>query len=919
MKSTRGKSKRQLSLRQTANKPSRTLPALPRIPWQSSWFERGGDFALCGIIFVAPLIMGGRHELGKLVYLGFVALLTACWLGENALSPRPHWRRSSVEWLLLAGLMVLILQLIHWPAWVLAYLSPFQSQLLTHWSPDLQHSLALATWDQVSLTPYATWLGLGVYLAHAMLFLILVQKFQDIERIKQLLQWLALAALGMAALGLLQFVSGTERYAWLFEHPSRPANHGVTGPYSNSNHFTHFLALGIGPLIWWLQGFNHKVVAGPTGNTFGGKKSHTHWFTTAAAIALTVVALAGLLAKSRGGMIVMFLATLSSVSLYVRMKLITPRSWYLLCGIAVLLLAALALHGYQSVQDELATITAGSLDSIDEAGARRKIWHANLEAAQKFPILGAGVGSHKEIYPRFFPYFSNVEFTHAESGYLQVLTETGIVGLGLLLMGWCYCGYWSLRSLRSSSDEVRAFAVAIMAGLLVSATHSIFDFPWYIPSCMSVAVMLAAAMYSLSQTPDVASTRRETYVTHNSTATAWPAMAVIGLLLLVAAANMFIGPAIASGHWTRYRRLSLQSKRDMHRWLITSTNTAERSQKLAISLYDNSRRMASHLERVLDHDPHHPRANRRMAEVQLRLFEFSQKESQNAMGLPQIRDAAVASRFSSRQDLDEWLARAVGEPREWLSRALHHVTQSLRICPLQGRSYLYASDLAFLRGIGTEGSRELIRAAARVRPHDASVLFTIGREIVFSGNVEGALGYWKKSFHLSREYREAIINTLAGQMPAPLFVDYFEPDQEGIESLLRFYRDHQLTAEAQVVAPIVLSNLAEQSQHKSGLAAAHLWHRSRDIHRYLGDLSQALTCARSAVRLAPNWFEGRRALADELFTQKSYEASLNEYRWCARRRPFDKKLRNQMETVESLLIQDASPVKVANFGEVKHR
>ena len=64
-------------------------------------------------------------------------------------------------------------------------------------------------------------------------------------------------------------------------------------------------------------------------------------------------------------------------------------------------------------------MTAGSIDELDIRGARRKLWAADLEAVSHSPLFGTGAGSHAEIYRTFYHDYAGVEYTHAESGYIQ--------------------------------------------------------------------------------------------------------------------------------------------------------------------------------------------------------------------------------------------------------------------------------------------------------------------------------------------------------------------------------------------------------------------------------------------------------------------------------------------------------------------
>ncbi len=859
-----------------------------------------------------PLILGGRHPLGRFTYLALVSLLSLCWVLQSNGNEKVSWRPTRVGWLLVAGAVLCIIQMLPLPEQTIQLVSPYQSKLLAHWSPEVAAALPLQPWRQISLTPHATWLGLGMFVAHAMLFCVLVQRFQDLDRIRQWLHWIAIAGLGMALLGLLQYASRTERFTWLFEHYSRPANIDVTGPFVNSNHYAHFLALTIGPLVWWLLELNQPTKAGPTGNKFGGQQSRNSLFPIAAGAALAVVGIAGLMAHSRGGILVMFAGLFVAISLCVWRGVLTSRAWYVMGGVALLMLVGLGIHGYEEVRREVQSMT--SVESIDHLAARRNIWQANLETAKHFLVFGTGIGSHGQVYEHFFPHFSLVHFSHAESSILQVLSETGVMGAGLLLVGIGYLAAWIVPAIRASATNVATYSIAVAAGLVVSLTHAVFDFPWHIPSCMALAIMFAAAACALCEHAQPASnpsspTPRRNPSTDFATIPRWGM--VIGLALLLFCTQFHFGPAMAGNEWFRYRKASLQSRSMLHTQLTTSKDQQERREKLSQSMYLSGRRMAQILERVIQHDPNHLKAHSRLATTCVQLFNHLQLNSENAMDLSQIRDAAVASKFDSRESLDQWLQAAVGDRRWLLDKARYHALRALDICPLEGRDYLNLAELGFLDGLTESGSSELVQAAVRVKPYDGAVLFAVGRQAALTGDTESALTSWRKSFQFSREYRLAIMNALAPIIPPEFFVNQFEPDAEGLQQLFSLYRSRDMRDQARTVAPLVLQHLAESAEEHSGIRAANDWHRSRDVCRYTGDLDGALRCAQKAVEVAPNWYNGRIALAEEWMARENYEPAIREYTWCSRRRPFDKRVSGRLATIESLRFQKRTPTDAA--------
>ena len=87
-----------------------------------------------------------------------------------------------------------------------------------------------------------------------------------------------------------------------------------------------------------------------------------------------------------------------------------------------------------------------------QSDSRWTIWQANLQLAGDFPIFGTGLGSHAEAYPLYLDVpFAEAEFTHAENSYLQVASESGLLGLSLALLCGVCCVVWCLRGLRATS------------------------------------------------------------------------------------------------------------------------------------------------------------------------------------------------------------------------------------------------------------------------------------------------------------------------------------------------------------------------------------------------------------------------------------------------------------------------------------
>lgn len=855
------------------------------------------DAGLVGVMFVAPLFMGGRGDIGRLVYVALVCFTAVCWLLRQCLLAEARWRWSGLEWVLICGVLLVVLQLTPLPPAALKALSPQLSALLPLWSAQSAPETQLGVWNQLTLSPQATRGGLVTFVAHALLFLVLVQRIGDVRDVKRLIRWLALAAIGMAVLGLAQLLFGNGKFLWIYEHASRDTYREVKGSFQNQNHFAHFLALGVGPLLWWLHRLwtaAPKSAFGAGGRSLGRGDILKHVLT----IGLGLVAFAGLLTFSRGGVLAIFAASAISLGLLMRRGLLGKKSLAAIGGLAVVTAGALFIYGYEPLSARLSTLR--DFRSLNELSAGRKaLWTAHMKAIPQFAWTGTGIGSHPYIYPTYMEEDFDVEFTHGESGFLHLMVETGLTGLILLLAAAATISFWCYRVARTAGNtEHAAFAAALLPGLAASLLHSFGDFVWYIPACLSLTIVSAACVCRLWQLTAVSGGEREPQPgaerwnwlrrwTVEGGEFAMPrgvwVAAAAGLIGLTTALIAGRTPqALAAPHWDAYFKLARAARRA---GLVEGRDLPA----------EQSAAMTAHLAETLRRDPCHVRANLRMAAACLRQFDDRQRVSENPMPLSQIRDAALASQFPSREAQDRWLSAVMGDNRRVLDAALLYARRAVRLCPLQGEGYVYLAELAFLNSASAELKGKLVDQALLVRPYSGLVLLAAGGEAALEGDNGRALTLWKQAFRLDSDRQTQIIELLAPGMPAETFIECFCPDRVATGKLYDFYLAQNMAEAAGVVGLRYAAELEREAQHSDGPLAAALWDRANGVYAASGDMSKATQAARNAVFHGPEDFDLHRRLAEALFSSGEYAEAVSELQWCISRRPQEASLQQQLE------------------------
>ena len=119
--------------------------------------------------------------------------------------------------------------------------------------------------------------------------------------------------------------------------------------------------------------------------------------------------------------------------------------------------------------------------------SRTEIWKDSLGMVRDFPLLGTGFGTFGYVFPLYkMAAEKPLIYLHAHNDYLEILVETGFVGLASLMAALVIFLYSALRALAGLAREENYFRFFILAGALTGVfsmlVHSLADFGLQIPS-----------------------------------------------------------------------------------------------------------------------------------------------------------------------------------------------------------------------------------------------------------------------------------------------------------------------------------------------------------------------------------------------------------------------------------------------------
>ncbi len=849
------------------------------------------DLGLVATVFLVPLILGGRVALGQFVLVALALGVTVCWTACQSLRASAVWRRSATTPLLVVVVLLIGLQLVCLPAGILQMLSPKIAQILPMWGAAGDTSITLGTWSTISLTPAATRDALILVVAFVLLFITASQRVRETADVERLLRWMAIATVVLAVQGLAQRFVSNGKFLWCYDHACFNPDMWLSGSFTNRNHFAQFIALGVGPLIWWLfSGFakperhRHSKAAG-----FGNSATveNDTWLR---AMGLGIAVFAGLLSLSRGGAIAMLVAMLVSLAILYWAKMVGRRMMLGLSGAGLLVAVGLLIFGHETVTQRLESF--GSMETLDGRAGRRQIWTADLKGIADYAAVGTGLGSHREVYPMYLANAETsqrMEFTHAENGYIQTALEGGAAGLFLVLIAGGLCGYWCFQALKRDDSRRTILCVAAIAGsLAASFVHSLFDFVWYIPGCMVVPVLLAACIERLSQPPSSQTDYGDRGDHDESPDATSPATAVtLGRPVWIVATGLLV----FVGFFLLQNRLAvLQAEPYWNRYLVLS-RTVDRGRELEDERA-SLEAIVGQLEQVVRRLPDHTQAHAKLAAVHLRLFDYHDATDVCPMTLQQVRDAVNQSQFESTEAIRAWIGRAFAERGRHLYAALEHAHRAVRCNPLDGEAYVYLADLAFLEGCEGPGTAAYIAQGLKVRPYHGDVLFSAG---LLAGEPDRALELWKASFHAGRVHQQRLIKLLAPQLSADFLVETFQPDARSLGYVVRCYQDRGEPEQLAIARRHYANACIVEAQQHRGAEATDWLLKAAAAFGGLEQIDAQLQCLQEAVNRDTTHYQAHYQLGRCLHKSGRHQEAATHLQWCLQRRPKDQKLRKLVE------------------------
>jgi uncharacterized membrane protein len=438
-----------------------------------SWPDRLIEAGVLFLLVFTPLAYGTvepwSEAIAEIVVLGMAVIwvLTRLPDWEVRVDLPPGWLPAALF------LALVVLQAIWLPAALIRAISPLSAAMN---EAAAASSAAIDHLWTLSLAPHATWHEGLKLLSVAAFFLVLYNTYRTRGQLQRAVWMMIATGTLISVFGIVQRMTWNGRFYWI--GPEAP-HAAAFGPFVNRTHFAGLMIVVVPMALALVLAERRESTRRPLYDR-GWRGRLRRWNSQEAGptrlIPFLILLMGGaaLISGSRGGVVSLVAALLVMVGLGATGRSGMRRAARIAISTALILLAGIWIGG---------DILYGTIERLAEEvsrpqeSARIAIWSDAIGLWSRAPALGTGLATFEVAYPLARTIRWPEIFLHAESDWVQILTDTGLVGLGLAFATVNLVALALLRRLQEAEgSRTRAFALAGMVALFGATVQGIGNF-----------------------------------------------------------------------------------------------------------------------------------------------------------------------------------------------------------------------------------------------------------------------------------------------------------------------------------------------------------------------------------------------------------------------------------------------------------
>ncbi len=333
--------------------------------------------------------------------------------------------------------------------------------------------LTISARNSLSLDANATGFAIIQIIVYLIFFAASLTFLDSHKRLRKVAYTIAIFGTVMAFYAIIQRLANLDAIYGI-----RPTFQAIPfGSFINQHHFASFMEMTLGVTIGILLGSTVK-------------KEQLFLFVFAIILMIVCIIFTG----SRGG-ILSLLGVLGFIgaSVYLgRNKTLPINKLAIFAGVLALIFIVFGAVLFLGADSSLMRgIGVGGGDDI--SSGRTHFWQTAVQMFFNYPIFGVGLDAFGTAFTKFDTWNGTFRIEQAHNDYLQVLTESGIIGFACVAVFIFFLFKQSFTVINQSQDKFRrGIAIGSLAGCFGILIHSFFDFPLRTPSNMLFFLTLAS-------------------------------------------------------------------------------------------------------------------------------------------------------------------------------------------------------------------------------------------------------------------------------------------------------------------------------------------------------------------------------------------------------------------------------------------
>lgn len=446
----------------------------------SRTFNIVSEIGLIFLIIFIPLALGSVQFWSTTLMEVMILLLAIFWFLKTPISSS-LFVKPPINIFLLLFLALILFQLFPLPPWVIKGISINTYNLYNPITSDYSLTKVLFKhWRSLSIYPHLTLLEFFKSFSLFGLFFLIVNNIRTARQTNRIILVIILIGFFQAVYGLLEYFSG-HQWTSFFKRNTYPPDR-ITGTFTDKNHFAYYLGIVIPFSLGFLIVHIHRL-------SFIKFKSWWVRILTLESQILKVLSLSLIiisisLAIFLSGSIIGIIGLTLSIFFMATMWIFKRHKRFLI--ISIFIMGLILLPGI------------GKGSQVLSQKGRLGQWQQTINLIKDFPLLGTGWGTYALVFPRYKILEDSLNFSHAHNDYLEIISETGLIGFAILIFGTGVF-FWQIVKMWFKSNDYYIEGVGLggLSACLAVFLYSLVDSNLYLLVNVSLLIVIMGLSWSL--------------------------------------------------------------------------------------------------------------------------------------------------------------------------------------------------------------------------------------------------------------------------------------------------------------------------------------------------------------------------------------------------------------------------------------